>query len=258
MKLQLVIPMSGQGSRFARVGYTDPKPLIKIDDHPMIEWVLRMFPGEEEPLFICRREHIENTAMAQILTDLRPNGRIAVTEGAKLGPVAALMAAADEIDNDRPVLVSYCDYYMRWDYDAFKAAMAVDDYLGAVPCYKGFHPHLLPVKNLYASCRVDAQGNLIEIREKYSFEADKTKALHSPGIYYFHSGGLMKKYCTRLMDTGDSLNGEYYVSMVYNHLIRDGLRVAVPEGISHFCQWGTPEDLDEYRYWTAIARKRQS
>lgn len=258
MTVQLIIPMSGLGSRFARVGYTDPKPLIKVDDRPMIEWVLNMFPGEEAPLFICRREHIETTPMAKILKELRPKGRIAVIDGAKLGPVAALMAAEAEISDDRPALISYCDYYMRWDYSAFLAQMAGGEYAGAVPCYTGFHPHLLPEKNLYASCRVDAQGDLVEIREKYSFEADKTKALHSPGVYYFHTGEVMKKYCNRLMAEGDALNGEYYVSMVYNHLVRDGLRVAVPGGIEHFCQWGTPEDLDEYRYWTKIVRERQS
>ncbi len=83
MNLQLVIPMSGQGSRFARVGFEDPKPLIEVDGRPMIEWVLRMFPGEEEPLFICRNEHLAQTRMRQILTTLKPNGRILGVEWAK-------------------------------------------------------------------------------------------------------------------------------------------------------------------------------
>ncbi|GGE24481.1 glycosyl transferase family 2 [Aureimonas endophytica] len=258
MRPQLVIPMSGLGSRFARVGFEDPKPLIKVDGHPMIEWVLRMFPGEEEPLFICRNEHLAETAMREVLTTLKPRGRIVGIDGAKLGPVVAVMSAADAIDDDRPVIVNYCDYYMRWDYERFLAELDIGVYAGAVPCYTGFHPHLLPERNLYACCRVDERGDLVEIREKHSFEADKTRALHSPGAYFFDSGRRLKTYCNRLIESGDALNGEYYVSMVYNHLVADGLRVQVPTGIEHFCQWGTPEDLAEYLYWTDLVRQRRS
>jgi NDP-sugar pyrophosphorylase family protein len=258
MRLQLVIPMSGLGSRFANVGYEDPKPLIKVHGHPIIEWVLRMFPGEASPLFICRKEHLAQTNMRSILQDLRPEGNILSIDGAKLGPVAALMAAADQIDDDTPVLVSYCDYYMNWDYPAFLRYLEEGEFDGAIPCYTGFHPHLLPAKNLYACCRVNDDNHLVEIREKHTFEANKTKALHSPGVYYFGSGRLMKEYCNKLMSADDSLNGEYYASMVYNHLVKDGLRVGVPANVDYFCQWGTPEDLDEYHYWNAAVRRRNS
>lgn len=254
MSVQLIIPMSGLGSRFLRAGYTEPKPLIKVDGRPIIDWVLRMFPGEEEPLFICRRAHIDTTPMADTLATLRPRGRIAVIDGAKLGPVAALLDVRDQIDDDRPVLISYCDYYMHWDYAGFLTQMATGQWGGSVPCYTGFHPHLLPAGNLYACCRVDDRGDLLEIREKFTFDPDKTRALHSPGVYYFHSGAIFKKYADRLMQRDDALNGEYYVSMIYNHLVADGLRVAVPANVSHFCQWGTPEDLTEYLYWTGIVR----
>lgn len=252
---QLIIPMSGLGSRFARAGYADPKPLIPVSGRPIIEWVLRMFPGVEDPLFICRREHIETTPMLAILKSLKPNGKIAVIEGAKLGPVDALLKAQDSIPDDRPALVSYCDYYMHWNYIAFKGAMEAVDAAGAVPCYTGFHPHLMPTKNLYACCKVDGEDRMLEIREKHSFEIDKTQARHSPGVYYFKSGEILKKYGHRLMDKEDSLGGEYYASMIFNHLISDDLPVYAPANVNHFCQWGTPEDMDEYLYWTKIAAR---
>ena len=39
--LNIVIPMAGRGSRFARAGYEMPKPLIDIYGHPMIEYVTK-------------------------------------------------------------------------------------------------------------------------------------------------------------------------------------------------------------------------
>ena len=45
------------------------------------------------------------------------------------------------------------------------------------------------------------------------------------------------------------LNGEYYISLVYNELIKNNLRVFIYE-IPFFLQWGTPDDLKEYLYWS--------
>ena len=125
---------------------------------------------------------------------------------------------------------------------------------GCVPCYTGFHPHLIPEKNLYASCQVDENGDLIEIREKYSFEQDKMKAKHSPGVYYFKSGAIMKEYCRKLVDSEIRVNGEFYASLPYNQMVQDGWKVWVPTDIPYFCQWGTPEDLKEFEYWMKIMR----
>ena len=89
----------------------------------------------------------------------------------------------------------------------------------------------------------------------YSFEKDKTKAKHSPGNYYFRSGRCLKKYCQMLVDSGEELNGEYYASMPYNFMVRDGLKVWIPTNIEYFCQWGTPEDMRESIYWINMMKE---
>ena len=52
-----------------------------------------------------------------------------------------------------------------------------------------------------------------------------------------------------MLDSGETLNGEFYVSMIYPLLLRDKLLVKVPS-VEHFMQWGTPEDLEEYEAWS--------
>ena len=251
---RLIVPMSGLGSRFLRAGYSMPKPLLPVHNRPIIEWVLAAFPGAIDPLFICRKEHLEETNMRDILLALKPEATILGIEGAKLGPVDALLKAQDAIDDRRAAIVSYCDYYMQWDYRLFVEHVMRTQCAGSVPCYTGFHPHLLPRKNLYACCRVDDDDRLLEIREKHSFTDDKTLSRHSPGAYYFAEGQLLKHYSRRLMEAEDSLNGEYYVSMVYNHMIADKLLVTAPANVKHFCQWGTPEDLEDYLFWVDAIR----
>ena len=152
-------------------------------------------------------------------------------------------------------IINYCDFYMSWNWEAFKKQLVERNPDGCVPCYTGFHPHLMVPKNFYASCLTDEDDNLIEIREKYSFEADKTKAKHSPGNYYFKNGAYLKKYCQALVDSGEVLNGEYYASMPYNFMVKDGLTVWVPTNIDYFCQWGTPEDMKESVYWINLMKE---
>ena len=144
---------------------------------------------------------------------------------------------------------------MTWDYRKFVKDVTERKCDGCIPCYTGFHPHLLIEKNYYASCLTDNDDNLIEIREKFSFEKDKTKAKHSPGVYYFKNGKLLKKYCQMLVDNKQMLNGEYYASLPYNFMVKDGLKVWVPVNVDKFCQWGTPEDMNEYLFWTEYTRR---
>ena len=45
------------------------------------------------------------------------------------------------------------------------------------------------------------------------------------------------------------VNNEYYCSVSYNLLVKEGLTVSIYE-LQHFMQWGTPEDLNEYKRWS--------
>ena len=56
--MQIVIPMSGFGERFRKVGYSVPKPLIMIDGKAIIQHVVEMFPGEKDITFICNEDHL--------------------------------------------------------------------------------------------------------------------------------------------------------------------------------------------------------
>jgi NDP-sugar pyrophosphorylase family protein len=252
--MKIIIPMSGLGKRFQEAGYKDIKPLIKVHGKPIIEWVVNMFPGNHDFIFICRKEHLEHTDLRKELKRIQPKGTIIGIEGHKLGPVYAVSKAFEYIDDEEEVITNYCDFFQDWDFDHFQKTVGSGKYAGAIPCYTGFHPHLLHLENLYASCKKDENNNLIEIKEKFSFESDKTKAYHSGGTYYFSKGLYVKKYFQQMMKEDIALNGEYYISLVYNLLVRDGLDILVYDQVPHFCQWGTPKDLEEYLAWMEIMK----
>lgn len=286
--MNVIIPMTGYGSRFVAAGYKELKPFIKIMDKPIIEWIVkRMYPSDVHFIFVCRGEHLkEDSTMKDRLLGLAPKTTlVSIEDWVKKGPVYDVLRAyemlcewkraggtkpgqiengqgevadrvifgAEDIDLNDSFIINYCDFYMTWDYDAFVKEAKGRNCDGAVPCYTGFHPNLLPEKNYYASCLTDDEDNLIEIREKYSFEQDKMKAKHSPGVYYFKTGEVMEKYCRILTEHEKcAINGEFYASLPYNFMVQDGLKIWVPTNVEYFCQWGTPEDMQEFVYWTDL------
>ena len=58
--INIVIPMAGLGSRFAKAGYEKPKPFIDVGGKPMIVRVLEnlTYP-DARYILIARKEHIE-------------------------------------------------------------------------------------------------------------------------------------------------------------------------------------------------------
>ena len=72
---------------------------------------------------------------------------------------------------------------------------------------------------------------------------------------YFQSGKILKTYCQKLVESNNAINGEFYASLPYNFMVEDGMKVWVPTNVEQFCQWGTPEDLEEYLFWTDTIRK---
>ncbi len=256
--MQIIIPITGYGSRFKKAGYKKLKPFIKVHDKPMIEWVVKMFPGDKDNIiFLCKQTDLDSLPYIKTeLNRIAPNAKIfSVKDWKKMGPIYDVLHASDIIYDHLPTIVCYCDYYMHWDYHKFKKEVIKRDSDGAIPCYTGFHPHLIPKKNLYASCKTDKNDNLIEIREKFSWEEDKTKTCHSPGIYYFKNGKILKEYSQRMINAKDSINEEYYASLPFNYLVKDKLKVWCPNNVTSFCQWGTPEDLEEHLFWIDNIRR---
>jgi NDP-sugar pyrophosphorylase family protein len=249
--------MSGLGERFRRAGYDVPKTLIPIDGKPIIAHVIDLFPGETDFLFICNQQHLDDRAydMAGILARYCPTARIVGIPPHKTGPVGAVLQAAEHVRRDGPVIVNYCDFTCLWDYADFKAFVAETGCAGAVPAYRGFHPHSLG-STFYAYMR-DDRGWMLDIQEKQPFTNDPQQEYASSGTYYFASGDLCLDLFREVVARDLTVGGEYYVSLACKVLAERGGAVAI-YALQHFMQWGTPEDLEEYRGWSQAFRRLAS
>ncbi|MEO5368839.1 MAG: NTP transferase domain-containing protein [Magnetococcus sp. DMHC-1] len=249
--MQIIIPMAGFGERFRRAGYTLPKPLIPVDGKPIVAHVLDLFPGENDITCICNRDHLANPdyRMADIIHQHAPTARILAIAPHKLGPIQTLQAIRGLVDLQRPVVVNYCDFSCWWDWSHFKEFVQTCGCDGAIPSYRGFHPHSL-YSSYYAYLR-ETGGWITDIQEKQPYTDNPMQEYASSGTYYFASGALLQKAMDAAMAQDLTTAGEFYVSMAYKPLLAAGHRLAVYE-IQHFMQWGTPRDLADYQAWSGM------
>lgn len=250
VKPQLVVPMTGISSRFTAAGYDRPKALIELNGETVIDHVIDMYPGWDDVVFICNADHLADPRLRlrERLLERRPQGKVIEVGAHKLGPGHAVLEAAEHIARDKPVVVNYCDFTCYWDADDFA------DYLGsglvtggAIPAYRGFHPHMLHSTS-YAYPRMDGEW-VVDIQEKQPWTDDPSTEFASSGTYGFVSGQVLLDALGHQVKAGHDLNGEYYLSLTYKSVLDLGLTVGVYE-LQHFMQWGTPQDLEEYREWS--------
>lgn len=246
--------MSGLGKRFKDASYSTPKPLITVMGKPIIAHMVAMFQGDHEFIFICNKQHLAETAMSEIILSIAPLARIIMIDTHDKGPVYATSFAIPYIEDHEDVLISYCDYAMEFDLVDMIKKVNEGNFVGAVPSYTGFHPHLLH-KKLYGGILTNGNGLMLDYKEKHSFTEDPSDCHHSAGAYYFRRGEDLKKYHKQLTTSDIMINGEQYTSMLYYLCLKDGEKVYVPE-VSRFMQWGTPEDFEEFEAWYRYFSKK--
>ena len=249
--MNIIIPMSGLGKRFIEAGYKKPKFLMEIEGKPIIQHIIERFDDDDNFIFVINELHVEKHQLDTTLKKIAKNCEIHIVDQSyNIGPVMAVLQILDSIENDKEdFIVNYCDFSWRWNYKDFKNFIKKEEPDGCIITYQGFHPHLLG-PNYYASTRCEGD-TVLEIREKFSFTENKMDCPQSSGTYYFKKGAYIKKYFNAIYNDVNALNGEYYVSLVYNYMIEDNKKVQIYD-IPYFFQWGTPQDLEEYLYWKEI------
>ena len=249
--MKIIIPMAGTGNRFIKSGYTYPKPLIKLNGKRIIEYILDMFSDDDEIIFICNDVHLENTNMKETLLSLKPNSRVLSIPQHSKGPVHTMQVAYDFIDDDDEVIVCYCDNPYLWDREDFKNFIRKNDSNGCILTHVDFHPHRLS-STFMAYCKIEG-NKLVEIKEKEPYTDNPMNEHASTGTYYFKKGSYIKKYFTELIEKNITWGGEYYVTLVYNLMVGDGLDIVVYD-TDYVTVFGTPDEVENFNAWSTILK----
>lgn len=237
MKLNLVIPAAGMGSRFRATGISTPKPLIPILGIPMIGWVIANFKlePEDEIWIISRKEDEIPEHLSSLLPGLTNPIHFIEIDEVTDGAATTLQYALRRIPSQETVLCANSDQYVTGDIQTFVDMVRSKATEGQILT-------MAANGNKWSYIRRDRDDRVVEVVEKVQVSDEATV-----GVYGWRTAQDASLSIEKMKFERFKVNGEYYVAPSYTFLIAKGGVVSthnVGRVETEVHGLGTPEDLE--------------
>jgi len=237
--VNVVIPMAGLGSRFAKAGYDLPKPLLPVQGKPMIDVVIENLRPKRPHrfIFICQQEHIKKYDLESRLLAASSDVQIIAIDKVTQGAACTVLLARKYIDNEQSLMIANCDQFISFSIDQYLGEMDLGEYDGYIMTMTATDPK-------WSYVRLDDDQNIVEVVEKKVVSSEATV-----GIYNYARGADFVSSADAMINANDVVNGEFYVAPVYNYMIKKGARIGyynIGSERNGMYGLGVPCDLDYF------------
>jgi len=233
--MKILIPMAGEGSRFAKEGYTFPKPLIDVRGKPMIQVVVENLDFDATYIFLVRKEHLQKYSGLKTTLQRITNFKCEIVEvdGLTEGAACTTLLAKELINNEDELLIANSDQVIKYSSENFKMMKSLTSADGIIFTFNAVHPK-------WSFVKVNSRNIVTELQEK-----NPISNIATCGIYWYKKGSEYIKYAEQMIQKNIRVNNEFYVAPVYNEYISDG-KMLIPFYVDEMHGIGTPEDLNTY------------
>lgn len=237
--INIVIPMAGEGSRFANAGYAKPKPFIDVNGRPMIEHVIDNVKCENAIFtLIGKRDHILREK--NLVEKLKQKYQINIVEIEKTteGTACTILYARNIINNNIPLLIANSDQLIDINIQDFVNDCFSRNLDGSILTFED-----LEKNPKWSFAKIDNDKQLVkEVKEKTAISTHATV-----GIYLFSQGKSFVDAAIDMIVRNDRVNNEFYTCPVYNYMIKENKKIGIYEiNQKQMHGLGTPEDLNNY------------
>lgn len=233
-KYNLLLPIAGKAQRFIDKGYVMPKPLIMARDEQIIDLALKSVNVNKFNLiFVVRLDHINNFAIDEILKQKFGNSiKIVVVDHITQGSVSTCLLAKEHIDNDMPLVIYTPDVcFEETESSVFDPDTLDKDIDGCLLTFKAN-------SDAHSYVQIDENGYAIKTAEKEVISENA-----AVGVYYYKTGSMFVKYAEEMIEKNIRVKNEFYISPMYNLLIRDSKKITIKQ-VEKMHVLGTPEELE--------------
>ena len=233
--------MAGEGSRFLKEGWTTPKPLIELNGQPLFKHAISSVTDKDIQMkysFIVRQEHIDKYQIDKGIRSFLPEANLFSVVKTTRGAVETCLIAENAIADDDAVIVMDCDLEFR-----SKKFMEIIKQILNKPIEEATGGTLVSFESnepRYSYAALGEDGFVARTAEK---EVISNHALC--GAYFFASGRRFKQIAHLLLAEPAFTKPEYYVSLLFNYLLKDGEKVWLAP-MEEYYSYGTPEELKRY------------
>lgn len=242
--INIVIPMAGEGSRFAKAGYEKPKPFIDVAGKPMIQRVMEnlSYP-DARYILIGRKDHLEREKKVVEILSEKYNATFIGIDKLTEGTACTVLFAKEFIDNEDSLLIANSDQIVDIQIEEYINDCKDRNLDGSILTFKD---HEMNPKWSFA--KTDTNGLVTQVKEKEAISNNATV-----GIYLFSKGKDYVSSAIQMIIENDRVNNEFYTCPTYNYAIRNNKKIGIfdiPSLVMHGI--GTPDDLEIYLKSAAI------
>lgn len=233
--MKILIPMAGEGSRFAKEGYTFPKPLIDVSGKPMIQRVVENLKFDANYIFLVRKEHLQKYSGLEstLFSITNANTKIVEVDCLTEGAACTALLAENYINDDDDLLIANSDQIMEYSPENFNYLKKLTNLDGMVFCFNSLHPK-------WSFVKINSEGFVTEVAEK-----NPISNIATCGVYWYRHGNDFVQCAKNMISKNIRVNNEFYIAPVYNEFIEQQKKL-IPFYVSKMHGIGTPEDLNEY------------
>ena len=244
-----VLLASGAGSRFASAGYSQPKPVLPLSGGTVMQHALAGIPGVET-VVVTRDDLVDHGLIA----DLAENAGYSVVTLPVLsrGQAESALAGLRALQSDLPVTVAACDALLSIDSESFDKAVHLAGTDGIVVWTAPEYPAANRKVEQYGWIASTSDGDTSDMWLK-SEPADP-KARVMVGTFTFPSRNQAIAAIVELLESGEQINGEFYLDSVARRKFEQGEPV-IPFTTQAYLSVGTPAEYETVRYWQSCFHK---
>lgn len=231
MKIDLVMPMAGRGSRFAVEGVVEPKPLVDLGGRPFFWWAvesIRRAAEVDRMLFVVLSEHEDGFQISKKIHEFYPKAEVISIPEMTAGSAETAHVGMCELVGTNAVAINDCDHaFLAGDLNWTLQGLGGDSE-AALMCFPSSNPG-------FSYVRLNAKGDVCGTVEK-----SVVSPFAIAGCYLFRSAEAYEERYKSYKTTCEY--GELFISGIYNEILRDRGSVSMHVLKSHF-PFGTPEEL---------------
>jgi len=236
--INIVIPMAGAGSRFAKAGYETPKPFIDVNGKPMIVRVLENLTcPDARYILIARKEHMEKNI--KLIEQIKKEFNVLFIPIDKLteGTACTVLYARKYINNEEPLLIANSDQIVDINISDFIDDCQRRKLDGSILSFIDKHKD-----PKWSFAKIDKNNLVTEVKEKVAISECATV-----GIYLYSKGRYFVDATIDMIIENERVNSEFYTCPTYNYAIKENAKIGIYNiNFEQIHGIGTPDDLDVY------------
>lgn len=227
--MNVLLLAAGKGQRFLDAGYNKPKPLIEVNGVPMwklvLDNILSQLNNVTQVVIATKEEY------GIVSDDYTVVNLVGEQKGAAW---SALETYGNFKKPNENLLILNVDQLIEFNRLNFNTLLHTGKWDGILMHF--WEPNK---ETKWGRSELDDWG-IYKIVEKMPV----TPFAHT-GHYIFYDTEKFYSYAQEMIDLGIKVNGEYFLSPIYNLMIDDGMTV-LPFMVDKFVGLGLPEDLEKY------------